>query len=104
MKLESFRTFEVETANDPDNGWDYLRVSLIANVGGTDYVVLRYGLREAHRKLASRLGQAWMRCAFYKTLIMKQDVNGKPYVTSNSIRDFAPLGRTLNANLRRLGF
>lgn len=67
------------------------------NVGG-------YGLKATHRKLASRLAAA-LACPTVYTARpghceLKTDINGQTYISA-----FAPIiGRTLNADLKRLGF
>lgn len=60
----------------------------------------RSGYAVKDRKMADRLAKAIMAGAVYYDESVKYDVNGDPYVSASS----RVLGRTMNADLRRLGF
>lgn len=61
-----------------------------------------WGLRNtpAHNKLALRLKAALEAGVVYRSATVATDVNGKTYVATQG----HILGRTLNADLKRLGF
>jgi hypothetical protein len=86
-----------------------LLVDLYAEVNGEREVVLRYGLATQHRSLADRLVKAWRGKAFFRTLALKEfspsvGRTGEGFLTCGTRGDYAPLGRKLNADLRRLGY
>lgn len=61
-----------------------------------------YGLNNtpAHRELALRLRTAMLAGAVYEPAIIATDVNGKTFARASS----KVLGRTMNADLARLGY
>lgn len=77
----------VVTAYAPELGLDRIQVAA-------------WGLKPCHGVLAERLARAIEAGVVLKADEIKRDVNGKSYLSTSS----AVLGRTLNADLRRLGF
>jgi hypothetical protein len=59
-----------------------------------------WGLPLKHRKLAERLKRAIEAGVVYGRAAVATDVNGKTYLKS----DWRVFGRTMNADLKRLGF
>jgi hypothetical protein len=80
-------------------------VDLFANLNGNKYRVYGYGLKPGEHKLADRLIAAWKAKAFSNELelLPTTDSSGSLYVQSQS-NDHVPLGRTMNASLKKLGF
>lgn len=59
-----------------------------------------FGLKPTHLALAKRLAKAIDAGVVYLNPTVRTDVNGQTYVSSSC----CVLGRTLNADLKRLGF
>lgn len=62
--------------------------------------LLGFGLTAKHGKLALRLQAAILAGRVFGAGIVRVDVNGKRYISADS----KVLGRTMNADLKRLGF
>jgi len=103
MNKETGRRWAMKRDEDGGN-----TVELFATIDGTEYRVMGYGLRSTDQNLANRLGRAWTAKAFYKKLVVKpcnrKHAPGQFYVECPTRGDYMPLGRMLNADLKRLGF
>lgn len=99
---ETNRRYEITKMTYGGTG-DGLHITMYATIDGVEYATLAYGLG-ANTKLAHRLGIAFVAKAFYKTLTVRTDAIGGKYATTVNFNDFSPSGRTLNADLKRLGF
>lgn len=101
------RRFTVDLRRDHD-GVDSLTVELFATVEGSEYRVAGYGLKPKHKALANRLGSAFVAKAIGKELFMHR--RAAEIVREKNVPEFyvsthsLPLGRTLNADLRKVGF
>lgn len=88
----------VEVERDAESGPDFWSVSPIWGGGvdrpNTGGYIVKGG------RLAARLESAMLAGVVYEDPTVKTDVNGKTYVAASS----RILGRTVNADLRRLGF
>ena len=86
----------------PPEGGLHILVNLYANVGGTEYVAYQYGIKQSHMQLALRLCAAWKAKALAPVLVIMPRAVGGFFVTSNHAD--MPLGRRLNADLKKVGF
>ncbi|MDE1971318.1 MAG: hypothetical protein KGI50_07130 [Patescibacteria group bacterium] len=101
--VETSRRFEIKKCNRK------ILITLFATVNGIEEDVLIYDLSSKDQRLAARLGAAWVGKAFFKELVIKPyneraKSSGEGYLWHKKCGDVFPLGRTLNADLDRLGF
>lgn len=107
--IEAKRETEVQAifSDDPKVN-PFLHVKLfVTGADGRRFRVHAYTLPNSPkaRKLVGRIAAAWEASAFYRKLYLAQDVNGNDYVTVRlEDQDYAPFGRTLNADLKRMGY
>lgn len=79
---------------------DYLEVHTTWNASVDRKNGLTYQLFTRQRKLAERLVRAINSQVVFTKPEVHTDVNGRTYVTN----EYRVIGRTMNADLRRLGF
>jgi hypothetical protein len=105
---ESSRRFTAVRGIDAD-GVDSVSIDLYATIDGTEYRVSGYGVKANHMALAQRLGNARVAKAIGRNLMLvRRDV---AIVRANNVPEwyawyegFMPMGRTLRADLNKVGF
>lgn len=93
------RRFEIHT------DYEGITIVLYVFIDGQEYDAFRYGLKKGQSKLAHRLGRAWVDGAIGKDLILlpKMPSVGGLFVSTKP-GTYMPIGRTLNADLRKVGY